>query len=76
METREQELQDAKQNLEDQLESVMRQSQEALNDRQLELNKSKMYTQTLEKKYEVLPFCACCTYSARSPASQLALYLL
>lgn len=58
METREQELRDAKQNLESQLESVMRQSQEALNDRQVELNKSKMYNQTLEKKYEVHVLCS------------------
>jgi ElaB/YqjD/DUF883 family membrane-anchored ribosome-binding protein len=53
VETREQELKDTKQNLDDQLESVMRQSQEALNDREVELKKSKMHNQTLEKKYEV-----------------------
>ena len=49
----EQELITAKQNLEEELESVMRQSQEALNDRETELRKSKLYNQTLEKKYEV-----------------------
>lgn len=48
-----QELLSAKRNLEVQLESVMRQSQEALDDRQVELNKSKLYNQTLEKRYEV-----------------------
>lgn len=53
MESHEQELQSAKQDLEIQLESVMRQSQEALLDRQVELNKSKLYNQTLEKRYEV-----------------------
>lgn len=53
MESRKQELQSAKQNLEIQIESVIRQSQEALNDRQVELNKSKLYNQTLEKRFEV-----------------------
>lgn len=49
----EQELIIAKQNLEDQFESVMWQSQEVLNDRETELKKSRLYNQTLEKKYEV-----------------------
>lgn len=53
MEGHEWELKTAKQDLEDQLESVMRQSQEALNDRQVELNKSKLYGQTLDKKFKV-----------------------
>lgn len=51
--SQEQEIIAAKKNLEDQLESVMRQSQEALTDRETELKKSKLYNQTLEKKYEV-----------------------
>lgn len=53
MERREQELKSAKQNLEDQLDSVIRQSQEALEDSQVEFNKYKLYSETLEKKYEV-----------------------
>lgn len=61
METQERELKSAKQHLEEQLESVIRQSQEALNDRQVELNKSKMYNRTLEKKYEVLRSQQCYT---------------
>lgn len=53
VERREQELITAKLNLEDQLDSVIRQSHEALNDTQIELNKSKLHGQTLERKYEV-----------------------
>lgn len=54
MEKHEQELKAAKQNLEDQLDSVIRQSQEALSDSQVELNKYKLYSEALEKKHEVL----------------------
>ena len=53
MERREQELKAAKQNLEEQLDSVIRQSQEALADTQVELNKYKLHSETLEKKQEV-----------------------
>ncbi len=53
LESREQELKTAKQDLEAQLSSVVKQSRETLNDSQIELNKSKMHNQSLEKKYEV-----------------------
>lgn len=53
MERREQELVAVKQNLEEQLDSVMRQSQEALSSSQVEMNKYKLSSETLEKKHEV-----------------------
>lgn len=53
MERREQELKAAKQNLEEQLDLVIRQSREALADTQVELNKYKLHSETLEKKHKV-----------------------
>ena len=53
MKKREEDLEASKQNLEEQLDSVIKQSQEAFTDSQVELNKHKMYSESLEKKYEV-----------------------
>ncbi len=47
------ELEKSKKKLEEQFESLVMQSQEVLDDKQIELNKSKLNNQTLEKKLEV-----------------------
>ena len=53
MASREEELKAAKQSLEDQLDSVIKQSQEALNDSKVQLNKVTVHSHSLEKKYKV-----------------------
>lgn len=53
MESREEELKAAKQSLENQLDSVIKQSQEALNDSQVQLNKVTVHSHSLEKKCKV-----------------------
>ncbi len=79
MESREEELKAAKKSLEDQLDSVIKQSQEALNDSQVELNKVTVYNHSLEKKYKVyLASCVrdglkliCCPQSMKAKQTSL-----